>query len=84
MASAWRTKQRKKSRVFSNVDPDPRRLDVVLAGTSNPQQPDRRNDDAASPNLMESACKCMHSRPRSFVTRTNLVVSFHLSVVFWC
>ncbi len=47
---------------------------MELAGTSNPQQPNRRNNDAASPNLTESACKCMHSRSRLFVTRTGVLI----------
>ncbi len=54
--------------IFLIINPNPRRLDVVLTGTSNPQRPNRRNDDAANPNLTENACKCMHFRPRSFVT----------------
>ncbi len=60
-------------RIFSIIDPNPRRLEMELAGTSNPQRPNCGNDDATSPNLTESACKCMHSRPRLFVTQTGEV-----------
>ncbi len=59
------------SRVFLIIDPNPQKQDMELAETSNPQRPNRRDDDAASPNLTESACECMHSHPRLFVTRTH-------------
>ncbi len=71
------------SRIYSIIDPNPRRLDMELARTSNPQRPNRRNNDAASPNLMESACKCMHSRPRLFVTQTQLLLrAYHHYLVY--
>ncbi len=69
IGSVWCTTIRKLT-YFSIIDPHPQKLDKELARASNPRQPNRRNGDTASQNLTESACKCMHSRPRLFVTRT--------------
>ncbi len=75
MGNVSRTTIRKLA-CFSIIDPNPQRLDKKLARASNPRRPNHRNGDAASQNLTENACKCMHSRPWLFVMRTAVIINF--------